>query len=314
VDLEDVTPELRDRVRRIPAIPVDRPWPRQAMRLLGRLMPAKRTPGVSITVQRLGRRSVRVFRPTQRGRAALLWIHGGGFVIGSPRQDDRLCGETAAALGMIVVSASYRLAPDHPFPAAADDCLAAWEWLQHSSAALGVDPARIAVGGQSAGGSLAAGLVQRLRDAGGVQPVAQWLLSPMLDDRTAADRALDDAGQKVWTNALNRFSWRGFLGREPGAADVPPYAVPARARSLAGLPPAWIGVGLIDLFHDEDRAYADRLREAGVPTVFDVEPGAPHGFEAWAPDSAVAKAYLARARAWLSQAIGGGAAPEEHRC
>jgi acetyl esterase/lipase len=306
MELDEVAPELRDRVRRIPAVPVNRPWPRRVMRLIGRLMPGKATDGVVTEMHRVGGRALRVYRPAApRGTGALLWIHGGGYVIGTPKQDDRLCGETAAALGVVVVSASYRLAPDHAFPAAADDCFVAWQWLQRSAAMLGIDRDRIAIGGQSAGGGLAAGLAQRLRDGGSVQPIAQWLLSPMLDDRTAADRGLDAIGYKVWTNGLNRFAWRAFLGREPGSADVPPYAVPARAALLAGLPPSWIGVGSIDLFHEEDRAYAERLAQTGVATVFDVEPGAPHGFEAWAPDTMITKAYLARARAWLSRAIAG---------
>ena len=136
--------------------------------------------------------------------------------------------------------------PEHPYPAALD-AHAAWTWLRGHAAAE-----RIVVGGQSAGGGLAAALVQRLYDEG-ERPRAQWLFCPMLDDRTAARRGLDDAGHRVWDNRLNRFGWRAYLGTEPGAPGVPPYAVPARRDDVAGLPDTWIGVGDIDLFHDEAR-------------------------------------------------------------
>jgi len=231
--------------------------------------------------------------------AALLWIHGGGFVIGRAAQNDRFCGAAARDLGIVVVSVEYRKAPEHRFPAGLDDCHAGWTWMQQQAAALGIDPARVAVGGESAGGGLAASLVQRLHDAGGTQPAAQWLFCPMLDDRTAARRELDDVGHFVWTNRLNRSGWRAYLGAEPGAATVPPYAVAARRDDLSGLPPAWIGVGDIDLFADEDRAYAERLRAVGVAATLDVVPGAPHGFEIWAPDSTLAREHVARAQAWL---------------
>jgi acetyl esterase/lipase len=198
-----------------------------------------------------------------------------------------------------VVSAEYRLAPENPCPAAIDDCHTAWTWLRERAASLGVDPARVAVGGQSAGGGLAAALVQRLHDEVGPQPLAQWLFCPMLDDRTAARRDLDRVGHLVWNNRLNHFGWRAYLAAEPGVSKVPRYAVPARRGDLSGLPPAWIGVGDIDLFHDEDRAYAEQLRADGVETQFEVVPGGPHGFEAWGRDTEVGRTYLAAARTWL---------------
>jgi acetyl esterase/lipase len=156
-----------------------------------------------------------------------------------------------------VVSADYRLAPEHPYPAPLDDCLAAWTWLQDNSPARGVDPTRVAIGGQSAGGGLAASLVQRVHDdPGAAQPVAQWLFCPMLDDRTAAERKLDATKHILWNNTSNRMGWRSYLGVEPGAASTPEYAVPSRRADLAGLPPTWIGTGDIELFYDENRAYA----------------------------------------------------------
>ena len=240
---------------------------------------------------------VRVYRPhAAASGGALLWLHGGGLIVGRPSMDDGQCVGWARELGLLVVSVDYRLAPEHPFPAALDDAHGAWTWLQGAAAAMGVDPARVAVGGGSAGGGLAACLAQRLRDEGGARPAAQMLVYPMLDDRTAARRELDEIGHRVWTNRSNRAGWSAYLGDAPGAADVPPYAAAARCADLAGLPPAWIGVGALDLFLDEDRAYAARLRGAGVATELHEVPGAPHGFDALAPDVPLARAFMARAR------------------
>jgi acetyl esterase/lipase len=248
---------------------------------------------------------VRLYTPAvRRSRAALLWLHGGGFVIGRAVQDDRLCAATALALGAPVVSAEYRLAPKHPFPAALDDSHAAWAWLQAQAAALDIDPARVAIGGESAGGGLAACLVQRVYDEPGPNPAAQWLFCPMLDDRTAADRDLDAVRHFVWDNAGNAFAWRAYLAQNPGADATAPYSVAARRSNLGGLPPAWIGVGEIDLFFREDHAYAERLRAAGVPTTFEAVPGAPHGFEAWAPDAPLSQTFVAGAQAWLKEILG----------
>lgn len=305
MDLELVDPDLRDATKRLPVPDVAKPSVRRIVRLATRLMPAKRLPDVRIERIRRDGVDLRVHRPLEpRSSAALLWVHGGGYVIGSAKQDDPLCSGTASALGIPVLSVEYRLAPEHRFPAAHQDVLAAWRWLQLHAAELDIDPFRVAIGGESAGGGIAAGLVQRLRDEDGPQPIAQWLFAPMLDDRTAADDSLDAAGHWIWTNAANRVGWTALLGHEPGRARVEPYAVPARRDSLAGLPPTWIGVGDIELFHDEDVAYARRLAAAGVPVELDVVPGAPHGFENWANEAEPSKAVLARARHWLGQIIG----------
>lgn len=309
MDLTRVAPELRSRVRRIPGLPIRNGAVRGLLAAVMERMPATAVDGVDLTI--VDRRTdprlrLRVHRPrVPRSDAALLWIHGGGLVIGSPVQDDRFCASTARELGVVVVAVQYRLAPRHGFPAALDDCVAGWEWLQEAAPWLGVDPARVAVGGQSAGGGLAAGLAQRLHDAGGRSAAAQWLFCPMLDDRTADRRELDAVDHRVWNNRLNAFGWGSYLGVAPGAADVPDYAVPARRADLAGLPPAWIGVGDIDLFHDEDQEYAGRLRAAGVDTTVEVVPGAPHGFEAWAPGTRIARDYVAGARDWLRTTLDG---------
>ncbi|MFV0406342.1 MAG: alpha/beta hydrolase [Propioniciclava sp.] len=276
-----------------------------AMRLVpvaARFIPAvKRPPGVRVqTVALPGGKSRVLTPPVSSGQMpALLWIHGGGYILGAAAMDDARTGEIAARLGIMVVSVEYRLASRNPYPAPLDDCLAAWEWLVGNADELGVDTTRLAIGGASAGGGLAASLVQRLHDMGGVQPVAQWLWCPMLDARTADDRTLDDEDHVVWNNKDNRFGWGAYL-----AAGGGEYAVPAAREDLEGLPPAWISSGTIELFYPEDIAYAERLREAGVSTTVVEVPGAPHAVQMVARGTPTVKAYEARAREWLAGRLG----------
>lgn len=278
---------------------------KRLMRLVGRVGPRllKSPPvaGVTITERREGELRVRIYRADGAGDApGLLWVHGGGLVIGAAKQDDRLCAGTAGELGMTVVSIEYRLAPEHRFPAAIDDVRAGWEWLQAHAVELGIDPTRVAVGGESAGAGIAACLIQRLHDEAGVQPTAQWLFAPMLDDRTSDRHDLDAVDHWVWNNRANRFGWSAYLGSKAGE----PYAVAARREDLSGLPPAWLCVGDIELFHDEVVEYADRLRASGVEVTLDLVPGAVHGFENWAPETSTAVALLTRARLWLGARTG----------
>jgi len=210
---------------------------------------------------------------------AVLQIHGGGYVMGSLQLNHVGNMFMAAEVGAVVVSVDYRLAPETRAPGAVMDCLAALEWTVAEAGALGIDPARIAVRGESAGGGLAAALCQLARDRAGPAIAHQNLIYPMLDDRTCITRQPPHLGAFVWTPAANAFGWRALLGVEPGSGEVPDYAVPARAGSLAGLPPAFIAVGGLDLFLAEDMAYARQLTEAGVATELHVYPGAYHGFD-----------------------------------
>ena len=295
MDIELIHPELRTAVRRFPPLPFHRHRLLPFLRFASRLIRSKRPDGIDVEDRRVGSAGVRIYRPSDaETRAAILWIHGGGFMIGSARLDDRRCFRYALALGVVVVSVDYRLAPEHPFSAALDDCLAAWSWLQASAADLGVDPVRMVVAGESAGGGLAATLVQRIHDLGGVQPAAQVLLSPMLDDRTAARFELDRIAHRVWSNRANRSGWSAYLGHPPGAPTASEYAVAARFSDLAGLPPAWIGVGDIDLFYEEDRAHANRLSAAGVLCEFNLVPMAPHGFQSLVPEAPVSRDFERR--------------------
>ncbi|MEI3868771.1 alpha/beta hydrolase [Microbacterium sp. CCNWLW134] len=304
MDLDRVDPALRASTRRTRLPDVSRRWVRSLLRGGARVLPVPRIVGVEVASIRVAGQRARVYRPHVRSKdAALMWVHGGGLIIGDARQDERLCAETARDLGIVVVSVNYRLAPEHPFPAAHDDVHAGWRWIQAHAGALAVDPGRIVVGGESAGGGLAAAVVQRIRDEGGVQPIGQWLFAPMIDDRTAADATLDEIDHPIWNNRFNRAGWTAYLGEGAGGADVPPYAAAARTQDVSALPPTYLAVGDIELFFPEVQDYARRLTAAGVPTTLDVVPGGPHGFESWARDTEPARALLSRARAWLQEVI-----------
>lgn len=304
MDIEKVDPALRAATQKLPVPDPSRAWMRRVLRLATRVMRVPKIDRVSVTAEKSGRLRMRVYQPRHRtGKGALLWIHGGGLLFGDARQDEALCAETSLDLGIPVVSANYRFAPEHPFPAALDDVHAVWGWMHDHAAEFDIDTARIVIGGESAGGGLAASLVQRLHDEGGVQPIAQWLFAPMIDDRTAADESLDGIDHWVWNNRANRVGWSAYLGTDPGADTAAPYAAAARRDDLSGLPAAFIAVGDIELFRAEDETYAMRLERAGVPVVLDLVPGAPHGFENWARDSGPAQALMARAREWLRRTL-----------
>ena len=263
-------------------------------RLLDPLVRRRRPPaGTEVTTVGSGPVPVRLHRPpvaTPAPFPAVLWIHGGGYVGGSAWQDDHLCRHLAAELGAIVVAVDYRLAPEHPYPAPLDDCHDALVWL----AARGdVDGERVAIGGASAGGGLAAALALVARERGEVRPVFQLLSYPMLDDRTVLRTDLDERDFRLWNNTSNRLGWESYLATAPGGDGVSGFAAPARHDDLVGLPPAWVGVGSLDLFHDEDLAYAARLRQAGVPCEVAVVDGAFHGFDSVVPRAGVSQRYRA---------------------
>ncbi|WP_436776632.1 alpha/beta hydrolase [Yinghuangia sp. YIM S09857] len=248
---------------------------------------------------------IRVYRPTRDNRRvpapAVLWMHGGGMVMGNALQDDRLCARFARELGTLVVSVDYRLAPEHRYPAALEDCYAALAWLRDHG---DVDSSRIAVAGSSAGGGLAAGVAQTARDRGEITLAFQLLSYPMLDDRTVANVDHGPKDHVVWNTAANRFGWNAYLGIDPGSPTVASSAVPARREHLGGLPPGWIGVGSEDLFWAEGRAYALRLRQSGVPCEFFTVPGAFHGFDALAPKATVSRDFVDRQVAALAVGLG----------
>lgn len=290
---DDIHPDLR-RVARFTPRRLVYPW---TIRLLRRMpMRGVRDDGVDVVSLPSGA-GARLYRPAavDGSTPALLWIHGGGYVIGSPEQDDALCRRYVERLGIAVAAVRYRLAPENPYPAALEDCHSVLTWL---AGLPGIDATRIAIGGASAGGGLTAALALLARDRGGVKPVLQVLSYPMLDERTV-DPALDRPGFRLWDVRSNRIGWRAYLG----GAD-PGVAVPARRDDLAGLPPAWLGVGTLDLFHAEDLAYAARLNAAGVPCEVHEVPGAFHGFDGLAPKASVSQQYFDSTCSALARAMG----------
>jgi len=305
MDIQKIAPELQVVYRYLPPIPFHKRSLQRILRFALRLPgTARLTGGVRIEKQVIGRFKIRVYRPTTGSSGAgLLWMHGGGFVVGSAAQDESICAGFARDLGLVVVSVDYRLAPEHPFPAPLNDCFAAWRWLQDLAPDYGVDPARIAVGGLSAGGGLAACLAQQIYDTGGIPPAAQILVYPMLDDRTGADRTLDELAHPLWNNQNNRGGWTAYLGHEPGQPAEPEYAAASRREDLSGLASAWIGVGDIDLFFKEDRAYAERLISAGVECDLQVVPMAPHGFQVVVPRAKISREFYKKIYHFLAREL-----------
>jgi acetyl esterase/lipase len=299
------------------SLPAIGPW----LRTAGRFLPYRRglfvrhlrllRAGMAVTGRVTARRdvevvavsatsSVRVQRPSGLGDKppAVLWIHGGGYVWGSAAVNDRAVRRMADNLGVLVASVEYRLAPEHRYPAALDDCYAALQWL---AALDDIDRRRILVAGKSAGGGLAAALTLRCVDAGLVDLTGQVLIYPMLDDRTV--RRSTVAGARGWTPQDNLFGWRSYLGCEPGADGVNAYAAPARRSDLSGLPPTWIGVGTADLLHDESVDYGKRLRAAGVPTQLAIVPGAFHGFDVVGAHTSVVRRFTESQLAAMRQLL-----------
>ena len=225
-------------------------------------------------------------------RPAILHVHGGGFILG--RANDNLVSlvQEARLLDCTIVTVDYRRPPEAPFPAALDDAYAALVWLHDRATEIGVDSTRIAVQGESAGGGLAAMLAIAARDRGVVKLVHQSLVYPMLDDRTGTTRPTSHhVGTILWTPRLNGIGWSAFLGQPAGQATAPPGAVPARVTNVAGLAPAFIGVGSIDLFVGEDMTYAHRMIDAGVPVELVVVPGAYHGFDVVGPPTTLSRQF-----------------------
>ncbi len=227
-------------------------------------------------------------------RSAVLYLHGGGMIFSLDEMGkmyELAVRRYVAASGVPMLVVDYRVAPEHPHPTPVEDCYAALEWLAGQSGTLGFDAGRLAVMGDSAGGGLAAGVCLMARDRGGPAIAQQLLIYPMLDDRPLTpDPAL--LRFLTWTYDDNLTGWGALLGDQAGGQNVSPYAAPARAADLAGLPDTYIDVGDLDIFKDEDIAYARRLSGAGVPTEFHLHPGCPHAFEALADGTDVASRAL----------------------
>ena len=225
-----------------------------------------------------------------RSLALIVYVHGGGMIMGTVDAYDSVCSKYASFADIAILSVDYRLAPEYPFPAAIEDVSAGVRWARENYGELAIDPERIGIAGDSAGGGIAAGVLLKARDEGcGLS--SAMLIYPMLDDRTIASPV---SGPKltgpfiIWTYDDNITGWRCLL-REMAPGEVSAYAVPARATQLGGLPPIYIEVGDLDIFHDEDVNFASRLRDVGGDVQFHLRPGCPHGYEVVAPKSRIAQ-------------------------
>ena len=250
---------------------------------------------------------VRLYRPANLATngPALYWIHGGGMVMGSVEMNDAYCAGIADRLNVLVASVEYRLAPEHPFPAPLDDCYAGLVWFAGSAGELGIDRERIVIGGASAGGGLAAGLALLARDRGQVRPSFQLLVYPMLDDRNVTNSSHTITDARLWNRDANLVGWNAYLAGAAGSDGVSHYAAPARATDLRGLPPAYINVGTLDLFVDEDIAYAQALIAAEVPVELHVYPGVFHGSPNLVAAAPVSVRWAADEMAALERALHG---------
>lgn len=229
-----------------------------------------------------------LYIPKNANGTGYVHIHGGGYIIGSAAASDQNNIDVASQLGAVVISVDYRLAPECPIPGPLEDCYAGLAWLHNNAADLKVDRQRIAVGGESAGGGLAAALAILARDRGEYAICHQHLTYPMLDNLTGTPSHEGDplVGEFVWTREHNRYGWASYLGGAPAVAPQ----VPARLENFAGLPPTWLLTGALDLFRDENIAYCQKLLNAGVHTDFFLYSGACHAFQ-WIPDSTLSKRY-----------------------
>src|SRR5580698_9513557 len=300
----DLSMEMVRQVRQMPATP---PLPAPAPQPVERHIPGP--PGAP---------EVRLWvvdpAPLEKGKPLLLHMHGSGFMMIGPGWMPHI-QEIATDCHCVVVSVDYRLAPETHYPGPLEDNYAALKWVHAHAAELGIDRSRIAVGGESAGGTYAASLAIHARDRNkeDVPICFQLLIYPALDDRTGSSHPAPPAiGNFLWTASANRLAWSSLLGVPAGSYKVPAAAVPARVASVAGLPPAWIGVGSIDLFVEEDMEYARRLVHAGVAAELLVMPGAFHGFDLLVPDAESSKQFSASWKAALRKAFATGKAKEEN--
>lgn len=304
--LNPVDPELVAPLAAMPKTPYgaldlsDIPAARESARQLAaqarELVPADPSVAITTTAARrdgLPPVAVRMFRPAGATTAlpCLLWFFAGGQVVGGADQDDAYLAALSAQVGCVVAAVDYRLAPDSPAPAAAEDGCAAFTHLHTQAGELGLRPDRIGLAGASGGGAVATAAALMLRDRGGATPRLLSLNYPMLDDRnrTASSRAVTDVG--IWDRAANVVAWDAVLAGRAGASDIDGYRAPARAGTLRGLPLTFLAVAELDVFRDEDLAFALRLVADGVPTELHLYPGAYHAWDRFAPDSALTRTF-----------------------
>ena len=288
-------PELAAVVAALPPLDItDIPAARAGMLAIGEQMPPFVKPdGITIEKRAVAGPAgdpdieVAIFRPAEQSAhaPALYWIHGGGFVLGDVDGDMVVPSQVADELGAVVVSVEYRLAPEHPFPAPVEDCYAGLVWMAGHSEELGFDPRKLAIGGLSAGGGLAAAVALLARDCGGPALCFQVLDIPELDDRLSTPSMKQFTDTPLWNRGNAILSWEAYLGPDHG--ETSPYAAPSRAADLSGLPPAYVVTCEFDPLRDEGIEYAQRLILAGVATELHHYPGTFHGSSGAGAGSAI---------------------------
>jgi acetyl esterase/lipase len=304
-----ILPELREAYSQFPGFQLEEnlEWSRS----LVSAPPAKRSAHVNTTNRKIpgaaGEMLVKIYEPAGRDiekLPAMLWIHGGGYVLGHPDMDDELCERFVQTARCVVVSVDYRLAPEHPYPAAIEDCYAGLVWMTEEAELLGIDKNRVAIAGASGGGGLTAALALMARDKGGPSIIFQMPLYPMLDNRnitpSSHEITEDDA---IWNRTDNIAAWNMYLGEKNDVSGISPYAVPSRAHNLAGLPPTYTCVGQLDLFRDETIEYVTQLAQAGVDVEFHLYPGCFHLFEIFVPEAEVSQRAVQSYMDAMAQAL-----------
>ena len=257
---------------------------------------------------------VRIYRSKMRPSEpvpGVVFLHGGGYALGTPEQNGPLYETLIGLRSCVVVAPDYRKSLDAPYPAAVNDCYATLRWLKDNAAELGVRDDQLIVMGQSAGGGLAAAVTLMARDRGEVRVAVQLPLYPMIDDRNATDSARDNDAP-VWSEKHNRLGWRLYLGGLAGD-EVPKYAAPARETDYAHLPATATFVGDLDPFRDETIQYVENLRAAGVDVEFRLFERCYHGFDGIRPDSKVGREANAFVAEQFAAAVDSRFAPQADR-
>ena len=226
--------------------------------------------------------------PDDKHRPALLYYHGGGFIFGSPEITLPTAQKLAEDIGCLIILPDYRLAPEHPFPAALEDGLSVLSWLETNADRLRLDKTRIAIGGDSAGGGHAAVLAAAIQGKKGIKPLSLFLVYPMLDNETGID---GDGGTSIWTLANNRFGWESYLGRGDIAEKIVSGAVPAKLNNLQNFPPTFLATGTLDLFFDENLTFVQRLQNQDVEVEQHIFEGAYHAFDVLVPDAKISQRF-----------------------
>jgi acetyl esterase/lipase len=322
---ERMDPELRAALALVPRGPrglfdlTDLEGARRELDILVEGMESPPDPAVAIEVHTVSRPTapsvpLRVFRPVSPSgpTPALLWFHGGGQILGFAAQEDAYLSRLSRSVGCIVVSVDYRLAPEAPPSAAAEDGLIAYRWIREHAEAVGIDTGRVGLAGASGGGCIAAAVALMIRDRGQPPPLFQSLLYPMLDDRDATPSCTEITDLGIWDRHTNALAWRTILGAEAGGPQVSAYAAPSRATDLSELPPAFIVAAELDVFRDEDIDYAVRLVAAGVTTELHVYSGAYHAFDVFAPDADVTARFQETWRDFILRQLRSAAVPSAY--